>query len=137
VSTTSVAELGPSPTIQSVAILAATAAAVATAAVQSCPYSTVAAGCHQSTTAVSHRQLSMLQLREDGPLCSRMLHAQAKQLTVSSGTRGQSAKGPSEGSCAMGGPCQLHYRGGDSHVRRSASRYILPQQTSHYYSIRF
>jgi hypothetical protein len=41
----------------------------------------------------------MLQLREDGPLCYRMPPAQAKQLTVSSGTRGQLVDGPSEGSC--------------------------------------
>jgi hypothetical protein len=45
----------------------------------------------------------MLQLREDGPLCSRMLPAQAKQLTVSSGTRGQSVEGLSKGSCTMKG----------------------------------
>jgi hypothetical protein len=39
----------------------------------------------------------MLQLWEDGPLCSRMSSAQAKQLVVSSGTHGQSAKGHQKG----------------------------------------
>jgi hypothetical protein len=69
----------------------------------------------------------MILLQEDGPLRSRMLPAQAKQLTIGSDTHGQSAEGPSEGSCTMDGPCQLHYRGGDSYVRRSASGYVLPQ----------
>jgi hypothetical protein len=40
---------------------------------------------------------------------------------------GKPTEGPSEGSCTTGGPCQLHHHGGDSHVRRSSSRYILPQ----------
>jgi hypothetical protein len=100
-----------------VAIPAATAIAVATTVVQPCPYSIVAVGYHQATTTVSHQQLPMLQQREAGPLCSRMPPAQAKQLTVSSGSRGQSAKEPSEGSCTMDGLCQLHHRGGDSHGR--------------------
>jgi hypothetical protein len=39
----------------------------------------------------------MLQLREDGPLHSRMPPAQAKQLTTSSGTCGQSAEGYQKG----------------------------------------
>jgi hypothetical protein len=38
----------------------------------------------------------MLQLWEGGPLCSRMMYAQAKQLAVSSGTGGQSVEGPFE-----------------------------------------
>jgi hypothetical protein len=63
----------------------------------------------------------------DGPLCLRIPPAQAKQLTTSSGTRGQSVEGASEGSCATGRPCQLHHRGGDSHGRRSTSGYVLPQ----------
>jgi hypothetical protein len=36
---------------------------------------------HQASTAISRQQLSMLQLWEDGPLCSRMPPTQAKQLT--------------------------------------------------------
>jgi hypothetical protein len=72
-STTTVVELGPSPTIPTMTIPTATVAAAAKAAVQPCPYSTIAAGCHQATTIVSRQQLSMLQLQEDGPLCSRML----------------------------------------------------------------
>jgi hypothetical protein len=79
--------------------------------------------------------LSMPQMREDGPLCSRMLPTKEKQLIVSSNTRGQLAKGPSEGSCTTDWPCQLHHCGGDPHGRRSASGYVLPQQTSYYYSI--
>jgi hypothetical protein len=63
--------------------------------------SSTIAGCHQAVIAVSHQQLSMLQLWEDGPLCSRMPSAQAKQLAVSSSTRGQSVEGPSEVSCTM------------------------------------
>jgi hypothetical protein len=133
-STTTTVELGQSPTIPPAAILAATAIA-ATTAVQPYPYSTAAAGCHQATTTVSSQQLSMLQLWEDGPLCSRMPPAQAKQLAVSSGTCGQSAEGPSEGSYTMGGSRQLHHRGGDSHRRRSVSGYVLPQRTSCYYSV--
>jgi hypothetical protein len=39
----------------------------------------------------------MLQLWEDVPLCSRMPPAQAKQLTVSSGTHGQPAEGHQKG----------------------------------------
>jgi hypothetical protein len=70
---------------------------------------------------------TMLQLREDGPLCSRMPPAKAKQLTMSSGTCGQPTKGPSEGSYTTDWLRQLHHRGGDSHGRRSASGYILPQ----------
>jgi hypothetical protein len=54
------------------AILAATAVAPAIAAVQLCPYSTAAAGYHQATTVVSHKQLPMIQLWEAGPLCLRM-----------------------------------------------------------------
>jgi hypothetical protein len=136
-STTTTAELGPSPTIPTAAIQAATITAAATAAVQPCPYTTAAAGYHQATTTVSRQQLSMLQLREDEPLCSRMLSAQAKQLVVSSGTHGQSAEGPSEGSYTTGGSRQLHHRGGDSHGRRSASGYVLPQRTPCYYSVQF
>jgi hypothetical protein len=119
---TTTAELGPSPTISAVTILAATtAAAAATATVQPCPYPTTVASCHQATAAVSRQQLSMLQLREDEPLRSGMPPAQAEQLIVSSGTRGKPAEGPSEGSCTTGGPRQLHKRGGDSHGRRSSS----------------
>jgi hypothetical protein len=119
------------------AIPTSTTTAVATVVVQLCPYSTAAAAYHQATTAVSRQQFSMLQLREERQLRSRMSHAQAKQLTASSGTCGKSAEGPSEGSCTTGGPRQLHHRGGDSHGRRSASVYILPQRTSRYYSVRF
>jgi hypothetical protein len=56
--------------------------------------------------------------------------AQAEQLTVSSGTRGQLAEEPSEGTCTTDRPRQLHRRGGDSDGRISVSRYILPQRTS-------
>jgi hypothetical protein len=63
-------------------------ATAATAGVQPCPYSTATAGYHQATTVVSRQQLSMLQLREDGPLRSRMMPAQAKQLAAGSGTHG-------------------------------------------------
>jgi hypothetical protein len=128
VSTTTITELGPSPTIPTAAIPAATTAAAATTtAVQLCTYSTTTAGYHQATTAVSRQLLSMIQLREDGPLCSRMPPAFAKQLTVSSGTHGQSAEGPSEVSYTMDRSCQLHHRRGDSRGRRSASGYVLPQ----------
>jgi hypothetical protein len=117
------AELEPSPTIPTVAI----PASAAKATIQPCPYSTAKAGCHQATIAVSRQQLSMLQLREDGPLCSRMPPVRAKQLTASSSIHGQSPEGPSEGSCTTDGSCQLHHHGGDSHRRRSASGYVLPQ----------
>jgi hypothetical protein len=117
-STTTVAEFRPSPTILTAAIPAATAVAVA-AAVQPCPYSTAVVGYHQATTIVSRQQLSMLQPQIDGPLCSRILPAQAKQLAAGSSTCGQSTKGPSEGSCTTDGPFQLHHCGGDSHGRRS------------------
>jgi hypothetical protein len=80
-------------------------------------------GCHSNFC----QQISMLQLWEDGPLCSRMPPAKAKQLTVSSGTRGQPIEGPSKGSCTMDWSCQLHHHGGDSHGRRGASGYVLPQ----------
>jgi hypothetical protein len=123
------AELGLSPTIPTVAIPAAIATTIATTAVQPCPYSTAA--------VVFHQQLPILQLWEAGPLCSRMPPAQGKQLAVSSGTHGQSAEGPSEGSCTMDGLRQLHHCGGDSHGRGSASEYVLPQRTSRYYSVRF
>jgi hypothetical protein len=53
--------------------------------------------------------------------------SQANQLTVSFGTRGQSTEGRAEGSYAMDWPHQLYHHGGDSHGRRSASRYVLPQ----------
>jgi hypothetical protein len=116
---------GPLPTIPTTAIPAATTAATATAIAQPCPYSTATAGYHQATIAVSRQQLSMLQLQEDGLLCSRMPPAQAEQLTASFGARGQSAEGPSEGSYTTGEPCKLHHHGGDSHGRRSASGYVL------------
>jgi hypothetical protein len=131
VSTTTIAELGHSPTIPTTAILAVTAAV----AVQPCSYSTAIAGCCQATTAVSRQQLSMLQLQEDGPLRSRMPPAQEKQLTTSSGTRGQLAEGPLEGFCTTDSLLQLHHRGGDSHRKRRASGYVLPQLMSYYYSI--
>jgi hypothetical protein len=102
---------------------------------QPCPYSTATVGYHQAATAVSCQQLSMLQLWEDGPLCSIMPPDQAKQLTASSDTCGQLAEGPLEGACTTDGPRQLLYQGGDSHGRRSASGYVLPQRTSRYYSI--
>jgi hypothetical protein len=105
-STTIAANLGPWPTIPTAIIPAST-----TAAVQPCPYPIAAASCHQATTIVSHQQLSMLQQWED----------------ASSGTRGKPTEGPSEGSCTMGGLHQLHHHGGDSHRRRSASGYILPE----------
>jgi hypothetical protein len=92
---------------------------------------------HQAAIAVSRQQLSVLQLWKNGPLCSRMPSAQAKQLAASSGTRGQLADGPSERSCTTGELRQLHHRGGDSHGGRSANRYVLPQRTSCYYSVRF
>jgi hypothetical protein len=52
-STTTAAILGRSPTIPTVAIPTATAAAATTTVVQPCPYSTAVAGCHQTTTVVS------------------------------------------------------------------------------------
>jgi hypothetical protein len=107
--------LGPSPTISTATIPAVTTAAVATVAVQPCPYPTTTIGCHQATTAVSRQQLSMLQLWEDGSLRSGMPPAQAKQLVVSFDTHGKSAEGPSEGSYNMGEPRQLHHCGRDSH----------------------
>jgi hypothetical protein len=70
--TTTAAELGPSPTIPTTAIPAATAV------VQPCPYPTTTAGYHQATTIVSRQQFSMLQLWEDGPLRLRMPLAKAK-----------------------------------------------------------
>jgi hypothetical protein len=88
-STTIAAELGQSLTIPTVAILAATAATTVAATTQPCSY--------PITTAISCQQLSMLQLWEDVPLCSRMPPAQAKQLTVSSGTHGQPAEGHQKG----------------------------------------
>jgi hypothetical protein len=54
------------------------------------------AGSGSSSGAPPHQQLSMLQLLEDGPLCSRMPPAKAKQLAMSSGTRDQLVEGPSE-----------------------------------------
>jgi hypothetical protein len=42
-------------------------------------------------------------------------------------THGQLAEGPTEGPCTMNWPLQLHHRGGDSHVSRSASGYVLHQ----------
>jgi hypothetical protein len=92
-STKTAAELGHSPTIVTAAIPVAT--------VQACSYSTTTAECHQASTTISSQQLTMLQLQEDGPLCSRMLPAQAKQLTMSSGTRGQLAKGPFQQICSL------------------------------------
>jgi hypothetical protein len=135
-STTTTVELGQSPTIPTGAISAAVDATAAET-VQPCFYSTTAVGYHQATTAIARQQLSMLQLQEHGPLCSRMPSAKAKQLTTSSGTRGQPTEGPSKGSCTIDGLHQLHHCGGDSHGRRSASGYILPQRASYYYSIQF
>jgi hypothetical protein len=74
---------------------------------------------------------------EDGALCSIVPPTQAKQLTVSSGNRGQSTEGPSEGSCATDWPCQLHHHGGDPHGRRSTNGYVLPQRTYYCYTVRF
>jgi hypothetical protein len=71
------------------------------------PYSTTAASCHQANISVSYQQLSMLQLWEDGSLCSGMSLAQAKQLTTSLSTCGQSVEGPSKGSYTTSGPHQL------------------------------
>jgi hypothetical protein len=90
VSTTTAAELGQSPTISTAAISAATT-------FQRCSYSTAAAGYHQAATAIPHQQLSMHQLWEDGPLCSRMLPTKAKQLTASSGTHGHPTGGHQKG----------------------------------------
>jgi hypothetical protein len=61
--------------------------------------------------------------------------SQAKHLTMSFGTRGQSAEGPTEGSYATDWPCQLNHCGGDSHGRRSATGYVLPQRTSNFYIV--
>jgi hypothetical protein len=111
VPTATAAEVGQSPTILTAAIPVATTAIAAAVVAQLCSYSTTVVGCHEATTTVSHQQLSMLQLWEDGALCLRMPPAQAKQLTVSSSTRGQSTEGPMEGSCTMDWPQQLHHRG--------------------------
>jgi hypothetical protein len=55
--------LGQSPTIPTAAILAATATTViAAVVVQPCSYTITTIGYHQATNAVSHQQLSMLQL---------------------------------------------------------------------------
>jgi hypothetical protein len=64
-----------------------------------------------------------------------MPHAKVEQLSLSYDNRGQPAEGPTEGSYTMDWPCQLLHRGGDSHGRRSASGYVLPQLTSYYYPI--
>jgi hypothetical protein len=69
----------------------------------------------------------MLQLWEDGPLCSRMPPAQEKQLTTASGTCGQLAERPSEGFGTTDMLRQLHHHGGDSHKKRSVTGYVLPQ----------
>jgi hypothetical protein len=73
----------------------------AAATVQLCSYSTTAVGYHQAATAVSSQQLSMLQLWEDGSLCSKISSTQAKQLTASSDTYGQPTEGSSEESYTM------------------------------------
>jgi hypothetical protein len=132
-STTIVAELGQSPTIPTATI----SAAIAAATVQPCFYPTAIAGYHQAATTISHQQPSMLQLGEDESLCSRMPPAKAKKPIVSAGTHGQPADGPIEGFYTTDWPHQLHHPGGDSHGRRSASGYVLPQRTPYYYSIRF
>jgi hypothetical protein len=96
--TTIVAELGQSPTIPTVTILAATAAITAAAAiVQLCSYPITTVGYHQASKAIHHQQLSMLQLQKDGQLSSRMPPAQVEQLTASSGTRGQPERGHQKG----------------------------------------
>jgi hypothetical protein len=59
--TATAAELGQSPIIPIVAIPTATATTTAVA-VQPCSYSTTVAGYHQAATAVSHQQLSIVQL---------------------------------------------------------------------------
>jgi hypothetical protein len=74
-----------------------------TAIVQPCSYPTTIAGCHQAVTTFFRQQHSILQLQEDGALCSRMSPAQAKQLTMSSGTRGQSIEGHQKGPAAWTG----------------------------------
>jgi hypothetical protein len=84
-------------TIPTAVIPTATAAVAATTSAQPCIYTAATAGYHQATTAFSCQQLFMLQLQEDGSLCSRMSSAQAKQFATSSSTRGQSVEGPSEG----------------------------------------
>jgi hypothetical protein len=85
--------------------------------------------------AASHQQLSLLQLWEDGALCSWMPPAQAKQLTTSFNARGQLGKERTEGSCTTNWPRQLHYRGWDPHGRRNARGYVLPQWTSYYHTV--
>jgi hypothetical protein len=82
-------------------VVPAVAATTTATTVQLCSYSTAVAACSQATTAGFHLQLSVLQLCKGGTLHSRVPHAQAKQLTMSSGTHGQSTKGPTEGSCTM------------------------------------
>jgi hypothetical protein len=106
--TSTAAVLGQPPIIPVAAVLAAT---IVAAAVQPFSYPTATANYSQATTASSHPQLSMLQLREVGTLHPRVPHAQAKQLTTSSSTRGQSTEGPTEGSWTMDWPHQLHHRG--------------------------
>jgi hypothetical protein len=99
--------LGQSPTIPTttISVIAIAAAAI----VQLCSYPTTTAGCHQAATAFSCQQVSMFQLWENGPLCSRMLPAKAKQLTASSRTRGEPTEGSSEGSCTTDWLCQLQH----------------------------
>jgi hypothetical protein len=54
--------------------------------------------------------------------------AQEKQLTVSSDTRGQSAEGTSEGSCATDWPRQLYHHGGDPHGRKVLAGTFFPNE---------
>jgi hypothetical protein len=64
-----------------------------------------------------------------------MACAKAEQLTPGYGNCGQLVEGLTEGSCIMDWPRQLHHLGGDSHRRKSASGYVLPQRTCYYHPI--
>jgi hypothetical protein len=92
-----------------------------------CSYSPAAIVYSQATTVGFHPRLSVLQLWKGGTLHPCVPHAQAKQLTMSSSSHGQSTEAPTDMSYTTDWPRQLHHCAGDSHRRRSASGYVHPQ----------
>jgi hypothetical protein len=90
-------------------------------------YSAAAAGGRPATTLVYTCRILVLQLREGPTLRQRLPPGQARQLTVSSGTHGEQAEGPSERPSTAVWPRQLHHHGEDFCGTGSASGYVLPQ----------
>jgi hypothetical protein len=91
----------------------------AAAAVHSCSIHSASPEGSWTATAGHTSGVPVLQLWEGWALCQGLPPAKAGKLTLYNGTNGQPTEEPAKEPSAAIWPCQLHYRGGDTHGRGS------------------